>query len=1221
MQRILGLFGRHTSSAEEEQKEIERLQELVDAIFEQVFGLLVTQYALSKQQAESDAKREPHSLFEKSIVAGLKSGHPTAAQALRARFHAQRRHSDKNCLLLTNQLKTMFSHDMRNAMRLQATVDKEIPTAIAYALQETAFGIPKIMYSGTEQVSDKVEDGLTNILENVDTIRQHYELQAPVLGLSSAAIRLYQEIAQVDGYVILPLKRLPTASLTKDDLKDFYVSRRLVDVDNLARSILRNDGVILVAGYRGVGKSTFVNAALSKLPDIEKLQQGNVQWRVVPVQISVAKIAGDAGALNVLRLCIRALYRTFLGTDSTRPDADLEKPLDKSDVHLLKWANLRASYKVDMTQGESISSLRDLEVSLDLKPGDLLPKPITSGILGLLLPGLSGKYSKEWKKQVEQTIALLDYDAERAEEDIVRIIDQLSRPGTRRKVGIKLVFIFDEMDKLEIEEVKTLIKQLKNLFLTRNAVFLLVTGKEVYYERLKGQKDEDSPFGSYFSNVVTVPLFTSRETTELLEKLWLKDRASLSSLEKTFIQMLGGYLTYQGRGLPREIIRELQDIQHWVEDSLQSYVTDGSDQTDKFQTYAELQKVIEGVVNDVPNKQWQEQIERGLYVLIEEFFDQKIVVLDTELKSLEEIRKRNFELVPIGDFKFLVESLKLRLPTVPITNISHLDDKQTLFSLTSQGDDLILTVDDLFYKLTGRSTSASPLELEDEKENLSIETINSYLRPQQSRFRWKQAFSALRQTPREEYTADTIAQLYRIFTDVSISSEYAEFRPLAARYLSESAFFEHAMAQVPKQFIAEETNEQLLRSFIQLIQQGNIQHSANEQERRHAGTQMLLDLLTRHKQVSASKSSVQQLPKGILTDLLSTLSLITEEDILDQVVANLDPQQDVSDVLQALQRLQQKSHQPLIDVLLAHDFQAIEPITLQNILNSELSQDRNRLHAIWSLAMKQKQKKLARQIISAIVQQWSTSNIGQDAILQWVDGADWDVKIDKPILREAVVQNRTYFSELAGRVSSYASTESGSTTSGSAYSQAQARLTEVLKETEPPPPLAPSKPEPQGLPETFRSKQAASAGPLSAPSRSSEQTTQFAPRSSLRGWSVVLAMLAILAVYFAVPFDLPGHVTLVGRLMARFLETVYVCGGVFGIFLLIVALVPRNNRKTPIIINITTRIILLIVAVGCFLLQFFFFPLAFTFWGQVILIGLLVLFWLPLLALINWRSL
>ncbi len=38
MQRILGLFGRHTSSAEEGPKEIKRLQELVDAIFEQSFG-------------------------------------------------------------------------------------------------------------------------------------------------------------------------------------------------------------------------------------------------------------------------------------------------------------------------------------------------------------------------------------------------------------------------------------------------------------------------------------------------------------------------------------------------------------------------------------------------------------------------------------------------------------------------------------------------------------------------------------------------------------------------------------------------------------------------------------------------------------------------------------------------------------------------------------------------------------------------------------------------------------------------------------------------------------------------------------------------------------------------------------------------------------------------------------------------------------------------------
>jgi len=1232
MQSILGLFGRHKPSAQEEQEEAEHLQTLVNSIFDKFFGSFVQEYAASKRLAEEDAKKEPFGLFEKGIAVGFKTEHPTAAQALQARFHAKEYHNNERCKKIIRQLEALFSYKQQKAPLIPVNVDRKILTVIAFALQETVFGIPKIMYSGTEQVPENVEDRLSAILKYIDSMGLLYKLQAPLLDQSDASIRLNQEIAQVDGYLFLPLKRLPTAALTQDDLKDFYVMRRFVDVDNLARSIVRNDGVILIAGYRGVGKSTYINAAKEKLPEIEKLQHGNEQRRIVPITINVAKIAGDAGALNVLRLCIRSLYDAFLGVEPAYPHTDLEKLLDKSDQHLLKWAHLRASYKVDMTQGESVSSLRNLEVSLDLKPGDLIPKPISGGILGSLLPGFSGKYGKEWKKQVEQTIALLDYDADRAEEDIISIIEQFYKPGIQRKTRIKLAFIFDEMDKLELEEVEILIKQLKNLFLTRNAVFLLVTGKEVYYKRMQSRKDEDSPFSSYFSRVVTVPLFTANETNALLEKLWLKDQASLSAREKAFIQTLACHLTYHARGVPREIIRELQDLQQWEKDTLQSYVTDSSDWVDQFQVYADLQKVIEGVVNDVPNKQWQEQIERGLYVLIEEFLDQKNVVLDIEefldqknvspvaemspvakMPPFQAIRKNNFKFVPVKDLKDVIDLLKVRLPSVPIFDANNPDLKKTLFSLpstptTTQGNVLVMTVDDLFYKLTGRSTSTSSPELEGEEVNLTIEEINAYLKQQQSRYRWKQAFSALHSKQGEGYTADTYEQLYRIFTDVSLPGEYTDFRLLAAHYLTGDAFFERAMVQIPQRFIDEETNEQLLRSFIQHVQEGSMQGGTDEQaKRRDEGKQMLLNLLNRHKSASESTSSTQQLPKSILTDLISALSLVTDTDILEQVVASLDLQQDVSDVLPALQRLEQKSQQRLIDVLLAHDFQAIGPNTLLSILSSDMSQDTKRLNAIWSLAVSQKKRKLAQQLMSAIIQQWSSSNMGKEAILQWVDGSDWDIGVDKPILSEAVVQNRTYFSSL-----------SKPTSLDSPTSLAKGRLTEILKETKPPePPPPPIKTAPQefadalrGIPLGKRSSTPTETLPIS--NGTGRETRQSAQSRTLRGWLIALAMLGILAVYFAVRLDLPANTTLVHQLLARFLEAIYVYGSVFGIYILFIAIIDDVDRGFFIGIGIG----LLVTAVVCFFLQIKFFPLAFTFWGQFILIALLGAFWLPLLALL-----
>ena len=75
-------------------------------------------------------------------------------------------------------------------------------------------------------------------------------------------------------------------------------------------------------------------------------------------------------------------------------------------------------------------------------------------------------------------------DEDRAEEDLGQFIDMLAepRPYNDRMVRVKLLFIFDEMDKMEAREGQdVLIRSLKNLFLRRHAVFLLVFAFYVAY--------------------------------------------------------------------------------------------------------------------------------------------------------------------------------------------------------------------------------------------------------------------------------------------------------------------------------------------------------------------------------------------------------------------------------------------------------------------------------------------------------------------------------------------------------------------------------------------------------------------------------------------------------------------------------------------------------------------------------------------------------------------
>src|SRR5215831_4406321 len=176
MQNILSWLDWRRSSEQKDLEELKHLQTLVNNIFEKFFGPLMQEYAANKQLAVEDVKKKPLAQFNKSIVEGLKIENPTAAQSLQERFHTKRYRNHIRCLMFINQLETLFSNkdypktNPEKVPNIQITIDTKILTMIAYALQETVICIPKIMYSGTEQVPDNVEDRLTAFLKYIDSV-------------------------------------------------------------------------------------------------------------------------------------------------------------------------------------------------------------------------------------------------------------------------------------------------------------------------------------------------------------------------------------------------------------------------------------------------------------------------------------------------------------------------------------------------------------------------------------------------------------------------------------------------------------------------------------------------------------------------------------------------------------------------------------------------------------------------------------------------------------------------------------------------------------------------------------------------------------------------------------------------------------------------------------------------------------------------------------------
>jgi hypothetical protein len=551
--------------------------------------------------------------------------------------------------------------------------------------------------------------------------------------------RLYEQIARAQNWIMLPLNPIVTAPLVDGDApRD---AREPAGSMGLGRQVLTGSGVILVTGYRGVGKSSFVNLALQHhVPVLEREQDhtdatdATAPWIVVPVQVNVAKATSVDG---VLRLCVRRLYRDLL----QHPRA--QAYLRKEERQRVALANLRVSYKVDWKNSASIQTLKRLEAALDVKLAELLPKPMVGGFR-LPLPGFGGKWSREWTERLDQTISLLDYDEDRAEDDLIQTIEMLTQPRLPAKAEdgrkrIKLAVVYDEMDKMPSEVQEQVIERCKNLFLSRDAVFVIVTSKDFYYKWLRDRGSEDRVLSSYFSTVLNIPLFNSADTRRLLDRV--VDPPAADESQDLLIRRgrvlddLAFYLTNRAGGLPREVVRELQKVQQWLPGGVQAYLSDRSDSSAIIECYSQIQTRLESlwsVSSRVPGtapettdtnasvasqpsaplssgRVWEdearrEQVQRGLYVLVEDLIEQGGIDIEAPTPPragetptpLYTMFQNNFSLVTAEEFASLLGDLASHLQTVRDSNGIG------LFSVATTPAKR-LVVEPGFYQVTGHA--------------------------------------------------------------------------------------------------------------------------------------------------------------------------------------------------------------------------------------------------------------------------------------------------------------------------------------------------------------------------------------------------------------------------------------------------------------------------------------------------------------------------------------
>lgn len=1218
-----------------------RLEELLATISRYYFDALVEfetdklinlKQISDKEQSNESGRMDYLRLFKDELAAVLRKKYPEKYAGCKGitvtndllQHYFETHKSPDDYETLDNALKIIFRKPGEPATTyfMWAYLKKDIPTCITYALQSIFIVVPHIRSTFRDYgVSTDVRKCLEQNLLHLEKIRVDYNITAPLQDIDSARRVLEVEIARANKTLWLPFKPLIMAPLSKADDLCFDV-RNLADEENLARQIIKNDGVILVTGYRGVGKSTFVEATLARIPPLDIYQSEKIHRKIVKIQINVAK---STSTFNILRQCLREVCHTLIGKpvefkeqkksdEAIQMDKPLLNVLNEDEKQFIKWANLRAFYKVSLQKDESIASLRHIETALGVKPSDLVPKPYNTG--WSLSFGMNA--NKEWSNKVDRTIAMLDYDEDQAEDDLIHIIEMLSRPrklANGQIVSVKLAFIFDEMDKLSQDLQVTMVEQLKTLFLTRNAVFLLVTSKEFHYLWLNEQKKEDAVLGSYFSSIILVPLFTASITKRLLKKLiWFTfvDKDGLAILEKPeddFVDTLANYLTYRAKGLPRDIFRLVQEMLEWFPESLQPFLTNNPKQKIKIDMYAEIERKLEsfiGVADEAsgstltiaPELFWmdaqlRDHVQRGLYTLIDEVLSRthlEITNLNfagkvadnirdslSDASVLETLYQNNFQMVYPSQFNDLMKKLCKALLDVPLGNEMLFLQEDTTYRgqvATSEVPGYILKVSPAYYQIFGPPAVATGSD--SQIVILTIPQIERLLKDsdQISRIR---ALNALSQYQQEEFTEQIQMSLYHIFL-----TEGEENSLPAASLLGGRMFLEMAVRVEEN----EETKE-LIHTFIREQPEGPILLKCFD---------LIDDAL--NYQAASSASSVSDLPVSLIekeTPLLlevlersrNNLSLAggivtwlaknTNNDVLEDVIKNLNNLVGFSDdFCSLLITLGKHSEIPVIIWLIDYDFQKLSSTTIDVFLDQLNS---NQIPMLWSYAMKRRtDNKLAREVMVALLQRLPTlatdlkiSTGLQELVLAWLnlptssmaDEGQWNTNtdIDISILKEALANSNTPLLDMLKTLVSRSDSQPE-------YKLAQMRLNTAL-----------------GI-----EMDNTSASPV--------------PSKPTPRWIILtlaLSAAALMGVYMVVPWDLPAQASLVYHIVARLLELYFIGVSITGaITLLFYGDNFRGIRKFYVIMGSLTGF----SALG-FQIQSF--PLVPTSDGQSGLIGLLAL--------------
>lgn len=469
-----------------------------------------------------------------------------------------------------------------------------------------------------------------------------------------------------------------------------HFAGRQKEKNELMDEFLRKDnGSILVSGARGVGKTSLIFEALRASTKKDS--------RIVPIVLNASQLdlhsvdeeKGGKEGTSLPKIIIENLIRRLYGyfqTDDHKKKIDTSLYTALGDLYkkttakeynaleMVKESNEENSSDTDSTTNESAYSLDKkyfLNISYVIGILVLFAPAIYRyffnqmiAVILLLLPTFSFKYLNQVKKRIEKK-----FTSRNTAESLYKVDASLSNLeyelNTLLKLflknNVKIIFVIDELDKLEHEGrpeyIFDIIKTFKNLFTLSSALFIFITSDKAYRKVIDAKKTRSAHY-TLFTNRIFLNRPNFQDLDGFLNDIILKIEDDGIIITRDFEKKLVGQKLSQFKSFKSHLFFKAKsdyfELSLMIRDYVSTYIYESDKRisiidvnelktSDKL--LSKIQKVIEQIfdINKIQEQsEWHQNdnILSDLYNFLDQYFDQ--TSFDIDFKEVKPIIKDYF---------------------------------------------------------------------------------------------------------------------------------------------------------------------------------------------------------------------------------------------------------------------------------------------------------------------------------------------------------------------------------------------------------------------------------------------------------------------------------------------------------------------------------------------------------------------------------------------------